>query len=443
MLCEILSNPTENTGVEDNIKNTGVEDNIKNTGVEDNRNIDVHTDCDPVTPEPSNRDNIKNSDYKPDQRVNDDTGDDLDDTNNNDSKSEDDSIKSQTLEEKMQDAIEKGKLAATEDTELPTHKQRSNRNPAYKYVNMMFRNMDPKEVFTFLMGPDSELVTQFLTSQMTAKQELKHFGQPGETTIVKELEQLIYWKVMEGRHARALSREQKKAALRYLMFLEKKRCGRIKGCGCADGLKQRIYKTKEETSSPTITIESLFLTCLVDAMEKRCIATIDIPEAFMHADIDKQIHVKLDGDIAILLCKVDATYQQFLTYEGNKPVIYTELSKALYRTLKGALLFWRNLSNFLKSLGFKVNPYKWCVMNKDFEGKQCTIGWHVDDLKISHVDKKIVNLIISKLQETYGKQSPLTINRGKIHKYIGMKIDFTSSNKVIFSMEQYIDGLFG
>ena len=61
--------------------------------------------------------------------------------------------------------------------------------------------------------------------------------------------------------------EERKNALKYLMFLKEKRCGKIKARGCANGRKQHLYKTKEETSSPMISIESLFLTCVIDVME--------------------------------------------------------------------------------------------------------------------------------------------------------------------------------
>ena len=44
-----------------------------------------------------------------------------------------------------------------------------------------------------------------------------------------------------------------------------------------------------------ISIESLFLTCVIDVMENRCVATCDIPGAFMHADMDEVVHVKLEG----------------------------------------------------------------------------------------------------------------------------------------------------
>eukprot|EP00957_Ditylum_brightwellii_P156873 11939680-Ditylum_brightwellii.AAC.1 len=58
-------------------------------------------------------------------------------------------------------------------------------------------------------------------------------------------------------------------SLQYLMFLTKKRCRKIKGHGCADGRKQRSYIPKDDASAPTVAIESLMLSCLIDAKEGR------------------------------------------------------------------------------------------------------------------------------------------------------------------------------
>ena len=81
------------------------------------------------------------------------------------------------------------------------------------------------------------------------------------------------------------------------------------GRGCADGCKQCVYKLKEETSSPTMSTEALFLTCIINTIERHCLATCNVPSAFMQTDIDEQIHVHLDGELAMLLIKVDPTYQ--------------------------------------------------------------------------------------------------------------------------------------
>ena len=79
------------------------------------------------------------------------------------------------------------------------------------------------------------------------------------------------------------------------MFLKQKISGRIKGRGCADGRKQCKFKTKEESSAPTISTEALFLTCKINALEKRDVATTEIPGAFMQADMDEIVNMKIEG----------------------------------------------------------------------------------------------------------------------------------------------------
>ena len=124
----------------------------------------------------------------------------------------------------------------------------------------------------------------------------------------------------------------------------------------------------------------------------------------------------------------------------GKPVIYTELNKALYGTLQAALLFWRNLSGFLiEKLGFEANPYDFCVVNKTINGSQCTIGWHVEDQKISHVDGNVNREILTILQQEYRKEAPIASTTGKVHDYLGMTIDYSTPGKVVFHMEDYID----
>ena len=78
-------------------------------------------------------------------------------------------------------------------------------------------------------------------------------------------------------------------------------------------------------------------------------------------------------------------------------------------------------------------------MNKQIEGEQCTIGWHVDDLKLSHVNPQVVDGIIDELQQRFGQEAPLSVTRGHIHDYLGMRIDFSQPGQVIFSMESYIE----
>jgi hypothetical protein len=168
-------------------------------------------------------------------------------------------------------------------------------------------------------------------------------------------------------------------------------------------------------------------------------------EPFLHSDIDALIHLRMDGPMADLLVKVNPEkYREFVAKDHTgKSVIYVELKKALYGTLQAALLFWENLSSFLiDDLGFTINKYDRCTVNKIINGKQCTIIWHVDDLKLLHIDPKVLEYIISRLDEKYAQEAPLTVTRGKVHEYLGMTIDYSKAGRVMkFTMNDYVKNL--
>ena len=48
-------------------------------------------------------------------------------------------------------------------------------------------------------------------------------------------------------------------------------------------------------TSPTAHTESVIITSVIDAYERRDVATVDIPGAFMQADMDEEVHVRLTG----------------------------------------------------------------------------------------------------------------------------------------------------
>ena len=59
-----------------------------------------------------------------------------------------------------------------------------------------------------------------------------------------------------------------------------------------------------------------------------------------------------------------------------------------------------------------------------------TVVWHVDDLKVSHVDSKEVDKFIEQMEQTFGMDAPLTVSRGKVHDYLGMNQDFRIRGEV-------------
>jgi hypothetical protein len=68
-------------------------------------------------------------------------------------------------------------------------------------------------------------------------------------------------------------------------------------------------------------------------------------------------------------------------------------------------------------------------------GKQFTVAWHVDDLKLSHVDSKVVDDVLAYLSSIYGE---LSVTRGKDHTYVGMDFHFPGDGTVQVDMSEYL-----
>ncbi len=104
-------------------------------------------------------------------------------------------------------------------------------------------------------------------------------------------------------------------------------------------------------------------------------------------------------------------YQKYLNDDKGKTVLYLRLQKALYRMMKSTLLFYRKLISELTEMGFEVNPYNLCIVNKMANGSQMMIQWHVDDLMISHSSSEAISKFLRALKDIYGDN--LAESKGK------------------------------
>jgi hypothetical protein len=291
------------------------------------------------------------------------------------------------------------------------------------------------------------ILQSIIMTQYNLKQGIKKFGDSGKAAVLVELQQLYDRNVMEPVMKADLTPAEGKGALRYLMFIKERRCGKIKGRGCADGRSQREYMSKEETSSPTVATEALILTCVIDAIEGRDVATCDIPGAFMQSDMKGKVMMKLEGVMAEVIIKIDPKlYTKVVAKEKRQGRYICHLNQGtIWNAARSTALFWQNLSTKLKKWGFETNSYNFCIANKTINGKQCTVVWHVDDLKIYHVDAKGVTSILNLLDAKYGQeivggeQAALTINRGRIHDYLGMTLDYSEPGYIKLNMVDYVN----
>ena len=233
-----------------------------------------------------------------------------------------------------------------------------------------------------------------------------------------------------------LTKQERAAALASLMFLKQKKDGTLKARACADGRKQRESTAEEEAASPTVSIESIFISCAIEASEGRCVAIIDLPGAFLHADCEDYVIMRFHGRLAELMVLIaPQIYRKYVTTDANgESVLFVKLQKALYGMLKSALLFYKKLLTDLVAKGFTVNPYDPCVVTKMIRGKQMTICWHVDDLKVSHKRGAEVKKLESWLRSIYGN---ITVSEGSKHTYLGMDLDYSEDGKCHVTVAGY------
>ena len=273
-------------------------------------------------------------------------------------------------------------------------------------------------------------------TQMSAKAGIKKFGDKAIAAMLSEYKQLNTG-AMPGKpvfgtiNPNTLTREEKRRALEAVNLIKKKRCGKIKGRTCANGSKQKRYLKHGETiSSPTVSLEAIVGTLLIDAKEGRDVAIFDVPGAFLQAEMpaDKKLLMIFRDEFVDIMCEVNPDYKQYVVIENGKRVLYVKVLRAIYGCIESALLWYELYVKTLKGMGFVLNPYDRCVANKEINGKQCTIAWYVDDNKISHMDPKVVTEILDAIKGHFGE---LVISRGNEHDLLGMKIKINRKHKTV------------
>lgn len=98
------------------------------------------------------------------------------------------------------------------------------------------------------------ILTQVILTQYSLKKGLDKFKERGEQAVRDELQQLHDKGVFEAVGSEKLTADQKKEALGSLMFPKEKRCGRLKARACANGTKQRELYSREDATSPTVSV---------------------------------------------------------------------------------------------------------------------------------------------------------------------------------------------
>ena len=109
------------------------------------------------------------------------------------------------------------------------------------------------------------------------------------------------------------------------MLLSQKKNKVVKGRCLYNGKPTRAWLTREETTSPTASLKSIFLTATIDAKEGRDVMTNDIPNAFIQAEVperkdgEDRIIMKITGVLVDYLVEIaPEVYANYVVIEKGK-----------------------------------------------------------------------------------------------------------------------------
>jgi hypothetical protein len=106
--------------------------------------------------------------------------------------------------------------------------------------------------------------------------------------------------------------------------------------------------------------------------------------------------------VEILVEIAPEAYKSYVSQDkkGNKQLM-VQCQNALYGTMVASLLYYWKFMKTLADIDFIINPYDPCVANKIIEGEQMTICFHLDDCKLSHRKKIVMDRMIGYLWQEY------------------------------------------
>ena len=287
--------------------------------------------------------------------------------------------------------------------------------------------------------------------QFSMRKGLKTFGkETSMKSMTKEIQQLHQRNSFKPIDVSNMTDGEKARVQDAIMLLTQKESeDEVKSRLVYNGKETRKWLSREETASPTVSLESINLTFAIDAHEERDVMIADVPNAFVQTcmpsellEEDKRIIMKIKGVLVDILYALDPVeYEQYIVFENNEKVLYLVLTKVLYGMLVAALLWYRKFRKDLESIGFRFSEYDPCVGFRKRVGSQHTIRFHVDDVASSHKNRKVNDKFFEWLNKKYGSIKAVKATRGDKHKYLGMTVNFEKRGCVRFEQFDKVEDL--
>ena len=196
-------------------------------------------------------------------------------------------------------------------------------------------------------------------------------------------------------------------------------------------MQDRSEYTEAETSSPTVSLSSVYMVAAIAAKENRKVGTADVGMAFLNSKLEREVIMNLESRLASILVEELPSYGEFVNEDGSLTMV---LQQALYGLVESSKLWYDTLTGFLKSLGFEPNPKDVCIFNREYEENQLTLALYVDDMIATCSDEAGIDWIFEQLRKKF---KDVTTTRGSKHSFLGQTFDFSVEGECSVTMEGY------
>ena len=224
------------------------------------------------------------------------------------------------------------------------------------------------------------------TDNMSIKQARERFPKLYREAMRKELQQLHNKKVIEAidvpisglKHSKVIG---VKGFFKEKLNISTGQFEKLKFRLVPHGhLVDRSLYSFDETTSPTVSLESVFATINLAAYENRRGFTMDIPGAYLNAELKEPHMVRFGVDLAAEYINLYPKYKRHLQDDGTMLFV---VKKAFYGLPESSALWYDDISKFLLEKGYKSHPCdKGLFVYSDPKDpkKSCTLCLWVDDI---------------------------------------------------------------
>jgi len=271
-------------------------------------------------------------------------------------------------------------------------------------------------------------------TQMSIKSSTDEYGeQRTSESVRKELVGLLDKKAFTVMSKNFIRKGGKKI-IPMSLFLTMKRDGTLKARMVAGGHRQdRRFYDVGRTTSPTVSTQSIMSILNIAASERRNLMTLDIRQAYLEADMDEELYMIINKDVAKELAKINKSYANEVCSDGT---ILVKLDKALYGCIQSSKLWYERITQWMMSKGFQQNQADKCVFNRvNYDGAhQLTVAIYVDDMLVTSKSNADIDEFYREVESDFDISS---CEHGDKIEYLGMTIDRSSDEYIEVKMEKY------